>query len=97
MAEYHYNIVLQTQLGDKKGKLTLWLEPPHLSGSCTLLGYTEPCDGQIDPQGNCTLHGKLKTFMSEIAYTGDGHADSSKVDFRLYGRDSLFRMIGTAI
>lgn len=96
MPEYNYDIVLQTPIGDRQGKLTLRIEPPILKGICTLLGYSMPCTGKIDKSGHCTLRGQFKTFMSVIEYSGCGYADSKRVDFKLNDNDNHYRMIGTA-
>lgn len=96
MSEYTYNIILQTQLGDKHGKLQLNVQGHIVKGVIEILGNSSPCSGEIDKHGHCSLRGQLKTFMSTIGYSGEGYADSQKVNFELSDSQNRFFMIGEA-
>lgn len=95
MSEYTYDIVLQTQLGEKIGKLTLSFEENVIRGICSILGHSNPCTGSIDQQGKCKLYGQIRTFMSLISFSGTGSADSKGVNFSLSDGKNRFYMIGT--
>lgn len=96
MPQYTYDIVLQTQLGDKFGKMILAIDNGNLSGSLSVLGYSMPCSGKMDDAGHCVICGQLQTFMSLIDYSGTGHADSKSVDFQLISNHTnRFHLYGT--
>lgn len=96
MPEYMYDIILKTEIGDKKGQLALKINQNIVEGMCTLLGFTEPCSGFIDEKGNCTLRGRLKNFRAVYDYMGAGYVDGSQIDLVLNSGRKRFRLIGAA-
>ncbi|MGN0406138.1 MAG: hypothetical protein ACI4F1_13000 [Bariatricus sp.] len=97
MHRYIYDIVLETPIGDRKGNLVLKGEEEEVEGFCTLLGFTQPCSGEIGRDGRCRLRGQLKTFMTRYDYIGTGYADQDKIDLILRSGGKKFYMTGTAV
>lgn len=91
-----YDIVLKTEIGDKKGKMVLNIDRNLIDGICTLLGFSEPCRGIIDEKGNCLLQGRLKNFMAVYDYIGSGHVDRSRINLMLDSGKKHFQIIGIA-
>lgn len=97
MSEYTYDIVLQTEIGTRKGKLILNIERNILNGILELLGYSVPCSGIVKSDGSSILRGQLKTFMSTYEYIGTGLIDSCRVDLVLKSGKKRFHMFGTTV
>lgn len=95
MPKYTYDVVLQTQLGYKPGKMTLTIDKNNICGVITILGYSMPCSGEIDSEEHYSLRGQLKTFMSVIDYSGTGYVDNQSVDFKLSDNKNCFHLFGT--
>ncbi|MGN1192489.1 MAG: hypothetical protein ACI4S0_07425 [Dorea sp.] len=96
MPEYRYDIMLETQLGDKSGELMFQIDGNSIEGVCTVLGFSVPCRGMIDQKGNCTLTGQIKTFMTTYDYIGAGYVDHDRVDLVLNSGKKRFYLTGTA-
>ena len=96
MVTYAYDIVLQAPLGDRRGVLELVIQDKKVNGTLDALGYKTICSGVIDSEGNCSLQGSIKTFMSEFDYTGIGYVDNTRVDIKLSNSRNSFRLLGTA-
>ncbi|MGN1140132.1 MAG: hypothetical protein ACI4TF_02925 [Oliverpabstia sp.] len=92
---YTYDIVLKTEIGERKGQLVLDITENIVKGCFKLLGFSLPCSGIIDKNGNCSLQGQLKTFMSTYDYIGAGYADENRVDVVLNSGKKRFYMTGT--
>lgn len=94
MTEWCYDIVLQTQLGARKGTLTLHITNGRITGVCRLLGYETSCEGTISEHGECLLRGEIRTFMSQIIYTGEGQANETYIDLSLNAGNNRFHLYG---
>ena len=97
MPRYTYDIVLKTEIGERKGQLILEITEYIVRGCFNLLGFSLPCSGRIDQNGKCFLQGQLKTFMNTYDYIGKGYADCNKVDVVLDSGKKCFHMMGTVI
>lgn len=97
MSEYLYDIVLRTEIGDRKGKLMLQVENNILQGILEVLGYALPCSGIVNSDGNSIVQGKIRTFMNTYEYIGSGRIDRDSVDLFLKSGKKRFRMLGTAV
>ena len=96
MSDITYNIVLQTQLGDRTGTMNLKFDNSNIEGVMSVLGYDTPFRGKQESDGSCTIWGQLKTFMSLMDYTGTGTASPEKTEFLLCTPRSQIRLLGTA-
>lgn len=96
MPEYIYDVVLKTQLGLKRGIMSLHIEQENINGYLDILQHSEPFNGEIDITGDCILQGKFKTLIRFIEYTARGHIDKSNVQLVLQSTGEQFVMTGTA-
>ena len=96
MPEYIYDVALKTQLGLKKGIMSLHIDQGNINGYLDILQHSEPFNGKIGITGDCTLHGEFKTLMRFIKYTAIGHIDKSNVQLVLQSAGEQFEMTGTA-
>lgn len=96
MAEYLYDVVLHTQLGNRHGRIRLLQAGSQLTGQLTILGKTHPVEGEIQANGDCVLHGKFATPISTICYEATGHFDVREIDLLLVGQRKAFHLTGIA-
>lgn len=97
MKKYHYNVVLDTELGKRNGTMQLSVDGTDIDGFLSLLNNTEPCHGKIQNDGRCNLHGKIVTLMKEIVYDATGYIRENEIDLTLKSEKTIFRMKGTAL
>lgn len=60
MPEYIYDVVLKTQLGLKRGIMSLHIEQENINGYLDILQHSEPFNGEIDITGDCIYKVNLK-------------------------------------
>lgn len=89
-----YDIFLSTPLGQKKGELKAKIENGKLMGFLSLLGHTEPIDGTVDENGNCSLKGKFITLMNTIDFKADGIINYDVLKLSLKGTRGVYEMAG---
>ena len=90
-----YDILLSTSLGKKQGELSTQIENGKIRGYLSLLGHTEPINGEIDENGNCTLAGKLVTLLNTIPFTASGTIRNNSLRLRINGKRGFYEMLGT--
>ncbi|MGN1203938.1 MAG: hypothetical protein ACI4SA_02670 [Lachnospiraceae bacterium] len=91
-----YNIVMDTPVGSRYGTIRLNSAENHIHGTMDLLGHSEPFDGTMDGNGNCTLNGRLITLMRTIEYTAIGKITEMAIELSLQGERNIFRITGIA-
>ena len=75
-----YDIVLHTDIGDKLGKLQLFVnDEGKLNGKLFILGREQECIGTVDDNGQCELSGTLVTLKNKISYIATGYLRSSEL------------------
>ena len=97
MKEYHYNVVLNTEIGKRNGTMRLSVNGTDIDGFLSLLNKTEPCYGKIENDGRCSLHGKIVTLIKEIGYDATGYMRENEIDLTLISDKNTFRMKGIAL
>ena len=89
-----YDVLLQTPLGKKKGELNAKIENGALNGFLSLLGHTEPVEGSVDENGNCTMNGKIVSLMRSIHFVANGTIDYNAIRLTVKGDAGHYEMIG---
>lgn len=79
MKKYDYNVVLDAELGKRKGTMQILVKENKVEGFLNLLKHTEPIYGNINIDGSCRLQGKIVTLIREIAYIATGHIKSDEL------------------
>ncbi len=79
MKKYDYNVVLDTELGKRKGKMQILVQGNKIEGILNLLKHTEPVYGNINTDGSCRLQGKIVTLIKEISYVATGYIRSDEL------------------
>ena len=74
-----YDIVLHTDIGERIGKLQVFVNGSSLEGKLFLLGNEQECVGTIDDSGKCELSGTLVTLKNKINYIATGYLRSSEL------------------
>lgn len=96
MKKYDYNVVLDTELGKRNGTMRLSIDGTEIDGYLSLLNNTEPCHGNINTDGYCSLHGKIVTLIKEIVYEATGYIREGEIVLTLRSGQNTFLMKGTA-
>ncbi|MGN1129956.1 MAG: hypothetical protein ACI4Q8_01295 [Ruminococcus sp.] len=96
MSEWKYDIVMQTQLGERFG--TIWAEAKdnRLMGMLSIFGHCEPFCGVIDKDGNCEIKGKIITLMRTIEYAAYGIMNFQTVNLIVHGERNVLKLNGVA-
>ncbi len=97
MAEYTYDIMMQTPLGKKKGVVNLNVNINRIYGTLNILGKENVFTGEIDIGGKCNLNGSIETIVSTFKYTAEGYINKEKISLTLHGRQDVFTIRGTAL
>ncbi len=74
-----YNIVLQTEIGERLGQLKVSICDGKLKGMLYLLGKEHECSGTVDEQGKCEFWGTLVTLKNKFNYIATGYLRSSEL------------------
>lgn len=91
-----YDIVMKTPIGLRYGTISLCSNGSNLNGTLDLLEHSEPFDGTIDNDGNCTICGHIVTLMRTIHYTAVGKVSESSIELSIQGERNIFRITGVA-
>ena len=97
MLEYSYDIVMQTPLGDKKGRMDLKTSLDRLSGHIYIMGRKNEFAGKVDGQGNCSISGSILSIVSSLDYSAKGRLSKEEIELTLYGRQAVFHIKGRAL
>lgn len=89
-----YDIFLHTPLGKKKGELKANIENGELNGFLSVLGHTEPINGTVDENGNCSLKGKFISLMKSVNFTAAGTISFDTLRLVLNGDAGCFEIMG---
>ena len=94
MSRFVYDIILETQIGAKRGNLSLDIDRGTVEGQLTVLEKEEPCRGRVDEQGNCRLQGRLVTLTQVIDYSATGSIGEQGVHLTLLGGGRKYFLYG---
>lgn len=89
-----YDVLMNTPLGKRKGELKAKIENGKLTGFLSLFGHTEPIEGTVDENGNCSLKGKFITLMQSVDFTADGIIDRDTLCLALKGSGGCYEIMG---
>ena len=89
-----YDIILHTPLGKKAGELKAKIENGKLSGFLSVLGHTEPIEGTVDENGNCSVKGRLHSLMKSVDFTADGTIDYDALRLAVKADASYYEIMG---
>lgn len=96
MSEFNYDIVMETSLGQRCGKMMLIINGTKIDGFLNILGNKSPVHGELDDYGGCVLLGSIKTLVRTIEYVATGSADEKKINLTLCGQRDVFHVNGIA-
>lgn len=92
-----YDIVMKTPIGARYGTMVLNCENNHLFGEINLLKASQPFDGFIDENGNCSFCGTLISLVRTIHYKAVGRISENAIELKLSGERNQFNVSGVAI
>lgn len=88
--DYNYDIVVDTELGERRGSLALRAQEQNCRGTLHLLRADNEVSGEILDGGEVRLAGKLRTLLHSIPFTAHGWLDAQKIALTLcYGHRRL--------
>lgn len=96
MRANRYRIRMQTPMGERIGTMDAAIERGAVTGRMNLLHHSEPFEGSIDPEGKCSISGRLVTLMRTIPYTATGQITPEQVELSLQGGRNSFVITGKA-
>lgn len=94
MKKYYYKVMLNTELGKKKGTMNIHIHENKVEGLLNLLKHSEPIYGTVDIDGSCQLHGKIVTLLKELAYVATGHIGDDNLNLNLQIGTSRYLLMG---
>lgn len=89
-----YDILMNTPIGQRKGNISAKIENGKLQGFLSLFGNTNPIEGNVDGNGNCSLKGKFVTLMKSVDFTANGTIDPDVIRLALKGDCGYYEIIG---
>lgn len=95
--EKKYNIVMKTPIGARYGTILLNRENRHIFGEIYLLKTTQPFDGTVDENGNCSFGGTLVSLIRTIHYKAVGKISENAIELKLLGERNVFDISGVAV
>ena len=88
--DYNYDIVVETELGERRGSLALREEAEGCRGTLHLLRADNEIRGKISADGQVRLSGKIHTLLQNIPFTAYGRLDAREIALTLcYGYRKL--------
>ncbi len=92
-----YNIVLNTNIGNKIGTLSAKINDDTLECVIAVMKNENYFSGTINSYGKFKIQGHLKTLTNNINCKGEGYLDDSSITFTLNaeGRDLI--VSGTSV
>lgn len=96
MPEWKYDIIMQTQLGERYGTMSAVADDNRLNGTINIFGHSEPFWGVIDKDGNCEIKGKLITLMRTIEYVATGIIRPETVSLLMQGERNVLEINGVS-
>ncbi len=95
--EYNYDVVMQTQLGNRIGKLSVSKKQKKVKGFLYILGYNNSLTGRVEENGMYELTGELVTLARTIPFLAEGYVDEKSVNLTLHCPNNTFYIAGKAI
>ncbi len=95
--EYTYDVIMRTQIGNRKGQLRVNKKQEKINGFLKILGHENPVVGTVAQDGVYALKGELITLVRTIPFVAQGYADEKTVCLTLHCPDNTFYITGTAI
>ena len=96
MSDRLYDILMQTPLGKRSGTMQIRIADSRVSGMLAIMKHSEPFEGTVDAEGNCTIRGLLVTLLRRIPYTAVGTIRDGALRLSLTGERNTFEIRGTA-
>lgn len=92
-----YEIVIQTQLGKRKGLLNLDVMHEEIEGSFCFLTHTLPVNGKMLSNGNMELFGTFITLQKTHSYHACGMIEDTDIHLKLYEGNHCYQAEGKEI
>lgn len=97
MAERIFKVCMQVPLGEREGWLRIQERSGVLSGYLDLLGHSEPLSGEIEPDGQCTISGRIRSLVRAMDYTATGTIWEGRVLLNVRTQRAAFQMTGEEV
>lgn len=97
MAEQIFKVCMQVPLGEREGWLRIRERNGVLSGYLDLLGHSEPLSGEIEPDGQCTISGRIRSLVRAMDYTATGTIWEGRVFLIVHTQKAVFQMTGEEV
>lgn len=91
---FHYDIVMQTPIGERHGWIELDLDEEKASGRLFILGQENTITGTISLHGKCRLSGSFLSLMKKHYYEASGIANDAYIRLTLVTPDQKFIISG---
>lgn len=92
-----YNIVLNTNIGNKIGTLSAKITDDTLECVIIVMKNENYFSGTINSYGKFKIHGHLKTLTNNINCKGEGYLDDSSITFTLNAEGRNLIVSGTSV
>ena len=92
-----YNIVLNTTIGNKIGKMYAKIIDDTLECVIIVMKNENYFSGTIDSYGKFKIYGHLKTLTNNIDCNGEGYLDDSSITFKLNAEGRNLIVTGTSV
>lgn len=97
MAERIFKVCMQVPLGEREGWLRIRERNGAVSGTLDLLGRSEPLSGEIEPDGQCTISGRISSLVRAMDYTATGTIWDGQVFLIVHTQKAMFQMTGEEV
>ena len=92
-----YNIVLNTTIGNKIGKMSAKIADDTLECVIIVMKNENYFSGTINSYGKFKIHGHLKTLTNNIDCDGEGYLDDSSITFKINAEGRNLIVTGTSV
>lgn len=97
MAERIFKVCMQVPLGAREGYLRFQEREGSVSGYLDLLGHCEPFSGELRPDGQCTISGRISSLVRAMDYTAAGTIWDGQVFLIVRTQKAAFQMTGEEV
>lgn len=94
MAEYMYQIIMNTPLGERRGTMAVHTAGDRMEGSMELFGHSEPFSGVIDAEGNCCMKGYFQTLMNRVPFMAQGIVRAEQLHLLIHRKQDVLEIFG---
>ncbi|MDK2807930.1 MAG: hypothetical protein PWP24_664 [Clostridiales bacterium] len=95
MEKNEYFISLQTQIGERKGKMRFVFDEMNVIGELEILNCRNSFIGKRQKNGTYKLNGSITTLVGEMQYEAEGIIQDEYLSFTLTEGEHEYRIHGT--